>query len=187
MTKLERSHFLSWHDGKSKRDSSKSSRRDNWPKVNRLLRRRCEFTAEGADISLRRRPSKLPHQRVERKAPWEPRRVEGDGHVIATWGFTRPRSFTEDNAFHHVPGASYGRGKGVGRGLGGGFNLGVGVGRGVAVGVVLAVAVGVAVAVAVGVDVAVAVAVAVAVGVGVGEPLPEGPSIASVVGDPVLK
>ena len=39
-------------------------------------------------------------QRVERKALWEPRRVEGDGHVIATSGFTRPRSFTEDNAFH---------------------------------------------------------------------------------------
>ena len=43
-------------------------------------------------------------QRVERKAPWEPRRVEGDGHVMATCGFTRPRSFTEDNAFRHVPG-----------------------------------------------------------------------------------
>ena len=65
---------------------------------------------------------------------------------------------------------SYGRGKGVGRGLGGGLSLGVGVGRGVAVGVVLAVVVGVAVA------------------VGVGEPpLPAGPSIATVVGDPALK
>jgi len=39
-------------------------------------------------------------KRVERKALWEPRRVEGDGHVMATCGFTRPRSFTEDNAFH---------------------------------------------------------------------------------------
>ena len=78
----------------------------------------------------------------------------------------------------------YGRGRGVGRGLGGGLSLGVGVGRGVAVGVVLAVAVGVAVAVAV----AVAVGVTVAVAVGVGEtPLPEGPWIATVEGDPVLK
>jgi hypothetical protein len=114
---------------------------------------------------------KLPDQRVERKAPWE------------------PRSFTDDNAFHHVPGVSYGRGKGVGRGLGAGPILGVGVGRGVAVGVALAVAVGVAVAVAVAVAVGVdvAVAVAVAVGVGVGEPPPKGPWIATVVGDPVLK
>ncbi len=40
-----------------------------------------------------------------------------------------------------------------------------------------------------GVNVAlgVGVNVAVAVGVGVGEPFPEGPSIATVVGDPVLK
>ena len=60
-------------------------------------------------------------------------------------------------------------------------NLGVGVGRGVAVGVVLAVAVAVAVGVGVGVT------VAVGVGVGVGEPFPEGPWIATVVGDPVLK
>ena len=81
---------------------------------------------------------------------------------MATCGFTRPRSFTEDNAFHHVPGASYGRGKGVGRGLGAGLILGFGVGRGVAVGV--------------------------AVAVGVGEPPPpKGPWIATVVGDPVLK
>ena len=67
--------------------------------------------------------------------------------MIATCGFTRPRSFTEDNAFHHFITTSYGRGRGVGRGLGGGLNLGVGVGRGVAVGVVLAVAVAVAVGV----------------------------------------
>ena len=139
-------------------DSGKISATRQLPKVDRLLRRRCEFTAEGGDIRLRRRSGKLPYQRVERKAPWEPRRVEGDGHVIATCGFTRPRSFTEDNAFHHVLGASYGRGRGVGRGLGGGLSLGVGVGRGVAVGVGLAVAVG--------------VAVAVAVAVGVGDPPP---------------
>ena len=50
--------------------------------------------AEGA----RYQAVKPHHQRVERKAPWEPRRVEGDGHVMATCGFTRPRSFTEDNA-----------------------------------------------------------------------------------------
>jgi len=30
------------------------------PKVDRLLRRLCEFTAEGADIRLRRRSGKLP-------------------------------------------------------------------------------------------------------------------------------
>jgi hypothetical protein len=54
--------------------------------------------AKGADI--RRRSRSDVYQHVERKAPWEPRRVEGDGHVMATSGFTRPRSFTEDNAFH---------------------------------------------------------------------------------------
>ena len=76
---------------------------------------------------------------------------------------------------------SYGRGGGVWRGLGDGPTLGVGVGLGVEVGV------GVAVAVAVAVGVAVAVAVAVAVGLGVGVPPPAGASIATVMGDPVLK
>ena len=47
-----------------------------------------------------RRSRSYVSKRVERKAPWEPRRVEGDGHSMATYGFTRPRSFTEDNAFH---------------------------------------------------------------------------------------
>ena len=32
---------------------------------------------------------------IERKAPWEPRRVEGAEHVMTTCGFTRPRFFTE--------------------------------------------------------------------------------------------
>jgi hypothetical protein len=75
-------------------------------------------------------------QRVERKAPWEPRRVGGNGHVMATCGFTRPRSFTEDNAFHQFIVTRYGRGGGVGRGLGGTVPLGVGEGLGVGVGVV---------------------------------------------------
>ena len=52
-----------------------------------ILRLRC--------ASLRMTTSES--ERVERKAPWEPRRVEGDGHVIATCGFTRPRSFTEES------------------------------------------------------------------------------------------
>jgi hypothetical protein len=56
---------------------------------------------------------------------------------------------------------------------GGGVDLGVGVGRGVAVGVVVAVAVG--------------VAVGVGAGVGVGVPLPAGPCVATIIGDPVLK
>ena len=63
---------------------------------------------------------------------------------MATCGFTRPRSFTEDNAFHQFIVTSYGRGRGVGRGLGGGLDLGVGVGLGVELGA------GVDVAVAVG-------------------------------------
>jgi hypothetical protein len=126
-------------------------------------------------------------QRIERKTLWEPRRVEGDGHATATCGFTRPRSFTEDNAFHQCSSLDYGRSGGVGRGLGGGLDLGVAVGvaggvavgvrvtvavgvgvvGGVAVGVWLAVAVGVGVVVAVGVWLAVAVAVGVVVAVGV--------------------
>ena len=80
---------------------------------------------------------------------------------------------------------SYGRGAGVGRGLAGGLGLTVGVGRGVALGVVLAVAV--EVGVAVGVVVAVAVAVEVAVGVGVGVSPTNGPWMATVIGEPVLK
>ena len=40
---------------------------------------------------------------------------------MATCGFTRPRSFTEDNAFHQFIVTRYGRGRGVGRGLGGGL------------------------------------------------------------------
>ena len=79
-------------------------------------------------LDISRRSRSYVYQRVERKAPWEPRRVEGDGHVMATCGFTRPRSFTEDNAFHQFIVTSYGRGGGVGRGLGGGLDLGVGVG-----------------------------------------------------------
>ena len=77
-------------------------------------------------------------ERVERKAPWEPRRVEGDGHVMATCGFTRPRSFTEESPrrpFHHSIVANYSRGRGVTRGLGSGVVLGAGVGLGVGVGV----------------------------------------------------
>lgn len=62
---------------------------------------------------------------------------------------------------------TYGRGKGVGRALGDGFDRGDGVGLGVAVGV--------------------AVAVAVAVGVGVGVAPAEGPWIATIMGEPVLK
>ncbi len=63
-----------------------------------------------------------------RKAPWEPRRVEGDRHAMATCGFTRLRSFTEDNAFQHSLVTNYGRGGGVGRILGIGVDLGVAVG-----------------------------------------------------------
>ena len=126
-------------------------------------------------MTSNRRSRSYVSRRVERKAPWEPRRVEGDGHVIATCGFTRPRSFTEDNAFHQLIVTRYGRGGGVGRGLGGGLDLGVGVGRGVklgagegvAVGVTVAVGVAVAVTVAVAVSVGVALAAAVAVAVGV--------------------
>jgi hypothetical protein len=124
--------------------------------VDRLLRRRWQVIAEGANI--RRRSRRDVYQRVERKAPWE------------------PRSSTEDNAFHQFFVTSYGRGGGVGRGLGGGLDLGVGVGLAVEVGVGVAVAVGVAVVVGVAVAVAVAVAVGVdvgvadTVGVGVGVP-----------------
>ena len=109
----------------------------------------------------------MSRNRVERKAPWEPRRVEGDGRVMATCGFTRPRSFTEDNAFHQFIVTRYGRGGGVGRGLGAWLGLGVMLGRGVDVGVGVEVAVAVAVAVGVGLGGSVAVAVAVGVGVGV--------------------
>ena len=68
--------------------------------------------AEGADIS--RRSRSYVYQRVERKAPWE------------------PRSFTDDNAFHQFIVTRYGRGRGVGRGLGEGLLnlLGVGLGQG---------------------------------------------------------
>ena len=59
------------------------------PKTMRMGRRRRKIL--GGEAASRR---------VERKAPWEPCRVEGDGHAMATCGFTRPRSFTEDNAFH---------------------------------------------------------------------------------------
>jgi hypothetical protein len=62
------------------------SRRDNLPKVDRLSeddmikrQRRRDQTGKAS--------GKLPYQRVERKSPWE------------------PRSFTEDNAFHHGPGS----------------------------------------------------------------------------------
>jgi hypothetical protein len=138
--------------------------------------------AEGANI--RRRSRGDVYQRVERKAPWE------------------PRSFTEDNSFHQFFVTSYGRGGGVGRGLGGGLDLGVGVGRGVelgagvavgvtvAVGVAVAVTVAVAVAVGVALDAAVAVAVAVAVGVkvavavGVGLGVPAGPTVQPPAGGP---
>ena len=92
-----------------------------------------KIIAERADI--RRRSRSYVSRRVERKAPWEPRRVEGDGHVMATCGFTRPRSFTEDNAFHQFIVTRYGRGGGVARGLGSGVLLGGGVGLGVGVGV----------------------------------------------------
>ncbi len=80
---------------------------------------------EGADIRRRSRS-----HRVECKAPWESRCVEGDGHVMATCGFMRPCSFTEDDAFHRLIVTRYGRGGGVGRGLGVGINLGVGLGQG---------------------------------------------------------
>ena len=150
--KLERSHFFARHDGKSKEHSSESfapatiGRRWIGPALFEALRSPCRTLDKKSAGTMQQSskpqisdweggPSKLLYQRVERKAPWEPRRVEGDGHVMATCGFTRPRSFTEDNALHYVPDASYGRGKGVGRGLGGGLDLGVGVGRGVAVGV----------------------------------------------------
>ena len=143
-------------------------------------------------MTSNRRSRSYVSRRVERKAPWEPRRVEGDGHVIATCGFTRPRSFTEDNAFHQLIVTRYGRGGGVGRGLGGGLDLGVGVGRGVklgagegvAVGVTVAVGVAVAVTVAVAVAVAVAVGVKVAVAVGVGLGVPAGPTVQPPAGGP---
>ena len=64
--------------------------------------------------------------------------------------------------------------------------VGVRVGVGVGVGVNVAVAVGVRVDVGVGLAVALGVGVGLAVGVGVGVP-PAGPSIATVIGDPVLK
>ena len=130
VAKLERSHFFSCPYGKSKEDYAKIlAARQSTGGGSASLEDDDELIAEGADI--RRRSRSYVSQRVERKAPWEPRRVEGDGHVMATCGFTRPRSFTEDNAFHQVPGTSYGRGGGVGRGLGGGLDLGVGVGLGV--------------------------------------------------------
>ena len=146
----------------------KSSRSDNYRRWIGFSEDDANFTAEGADIRLRRRPGKL----------------RTNAFSVKLRGSHAPLRRTTRSTTCLAP--RYGRGKGVGRGLGGGLSLGIGVGRGVAVGVVLAVAVGVAVAVAVGVGVT--VAVAVAVGVGVGEPpLPEGPWIATVVGDPVLK
>jgi hypothetical protein len=86
---------------------------------------------------------------------------------------SRYDDFTDDQLLVTLDVNTYGRGGGVGRGLGGGLDLGVGVRRGVAVGVVVAVAVG--------------VAVGVGVGVGVGVPLPAGPCVATIIGDPVLK
>jgi len=74
--------------------------------------------------------------------------------------------------------SSQGLGAGVGRGLAPGLGLAVGVGLGVGVGV--------AVAVTVAVGVGVAVAVAVGVGVGVDAP-PAGATIATIIGEPVLK
>jgi hypothetical protein len=44
-----------------------------------------------------------PNRGIERKAPWEPRRVEGDGHVMATCGFTRPRSLYGGVAAATIP------------------------------------------------------------------------------------
>ena len=98
VAKLERSHFFSCPYSKSKEDYAKSC----GAPINRrwigFSEQTMTIIAEGADI--RRRSRSYVSQRVERKAPWEPRRVEGDGHAMATCGFTRPRSFTEDNAFH---------------------------------------------------------------------------------------
>ena len=139
--KLERSHFFARHDSESKEHSFESSQRDNYPKVDRLLRRRWQLIAEGADT--RRRSRNYVRQRIERKAPWE------------------PRSFTEDNAFHHKLRTRQRSGaRSRWR-----ITLGFGVGRGVAVGVALAVAVAVAVAVGSSGRSCGSVAVAVAVAV----------------------
>ena len=65
--------------------------------MDRLLRRRCEFTAEGADISAAKAVrGKLPYQRVERKALWEKKKKKKKKKKI-----TRPNYC--NNAFHHVP------------------------------------------------------------------------------------
>ena len=62
------------------------SRASSQPKVDRLLRRRCiEPARPRADQRAPNAAATVSHhQRVERKAPWE------------------PRSFTEDNAFHRL-------------------------------------------------------------------------------------
>jgi hypothetical protein len=93
--------FLSCHRGESKEDYEILLRSINWRWIG-FSEDDDKRIAEGANIS--RRSLSDVYQRVECKALWESRRVEGDGHVIATCGFTRPRSFAEDNAFRHVPG-----------------------------------------------------------------------------------
>jgi hypothetical protein len=74
VAKPERSHFFSYLEGKSKEHSSKSlPLPDKKPKVDRLLRRRCELTANGAEKATRRseylpnQPRVWPHATDEAK------------------------------------------------------------------------------------------------------------------------
>jgi hypothetical protein len=95
-------------------------------------------------------------------------RLQADRSIPATTAFKV--------STNHAGSPAYRRGGGLGRGLEAGLGLAVGVALGVGVGV------GVGVREGVGVD----VAVAVGVGVGVDVP-PTGATIATIIGEPVLK
>ena len=82
VTKLERNHFFSCPYGRSKEDYAKFPAAPQSTERWIGLLKTMKVIAEGADF--RRRSRSYVCQRVERKAPGE------------------PRSFTEDYAFHQL-------------------------------------------------------------------------------------